>query len=247
MSPRTSSVRVKRTRVKICGITREQDARAAAAAGADAIGFVFWPDSPRRIDPREAAGIGRALPALLTRVGVFVNASPRDVSRAVAEARLDAVQLHGDEDPEAYVSCGAAVIKVVSLVSDVDVARARSYSPSVTLLVDAKDVERRGGTGVRANWHFAQRLARLRPILLAGGLRASNVAEAIRTVHPWGVDVSSGVEMRPGQKSAQQIDALLARVSEADRAVGSARLARVAKATRVKKVAKATRVKKEER
>jgi phosphoribosylanthranilate isomerase len=212
-----------RTRVKICGITREQDARAAAAAGADAIGFVFWPNSPRRIDPREAAGIGRALPALLTRVGVFVNASPRDVSRAVIEAKLDAVQLHGEEDPEAYMSCGAAVIKVVSLVSDVDVARARSYSPSVTLLVDAKDVERRGGTGVRANWHFAQRLARIRPILLAGGLRASNVAEAVRTVHPWGVDVSSGVEIRPGQKSARQIDALLARVAEADRVAGARR------------------------
>ncbi len=218
MSPRTSSARVKRTRVKICGITREQDARAAAAAGADAIGFVFWPNSPRRIDPADAAGIGRTLPALLTRVGVFVNASPREVSRAVVEARLDAVQLHGEEDPEAYVSCRAAVIKVVTLASDVDVARARSISPSVTLLVDAKDVERRGGTGVRANWHFAQRLARVRPILLAGGLRPSNVSEAIRTVRPWGVDVSSGVEMRPGHKSAQQIDALLARVAEADRA-----------------------------
>ena len=218
MSGQKSVKRVQRTRVKICGITREQDARAAAAAGADAIGFVFWPNSPRRIDPREAAGIGRAVPALLTRVGVFVNASPRDVARAVSDARLDAVQLHGEEDPDAYVSCGAAVIKVVSLVSDVDVARARSYSPAVTLLVDAKDVERRGGTGVRANWHFAQRLARVRPILLAGGLRASNVAEAIRTVRPWGVDVSSGVEVRPGQKSARQIEALLARVEEADRA-----------------------------
>jgi phosphoribosylanthranilate isomerase len=216
MSGRAAIARVKRTRVKICGIAREQDARAAAAAGADAIGFVFWPDSPRRIEARDAAGIGRALPALLTRVGVFVNASPREVARAVVDARLDAVQLHGEEDPEAYVSCGAAVIKVVSLVSDVDVARARSYSPAVTLLVDAKDVERRGGTGVRANWHFAQRLARVRPILLAGGLRALNVVEAIRTVRPWGVDVSSGVEVRPGQKSARQIEALLARIAEAD-------------------------------
>jgi len=221
MSRRDPSTRVLRTRVKICGITREQDARAAAVAGADAIGFVFWPTSPRFIEPRDAAEIGRAVPALLTRVGVFVNASPGEVSRAVADARVDAVQLHGEEDPEAYASCGAAVIKVVSLLSDQDVARARSYGPAVTVLVDAKDAERRGGTGLRANWEFARQLARVRPILLAGGIRTANVAEAIRTVRPWGLDVSSGVEAWPGQKSARLIGSLLARVAETDQAANT--------------------------
>ena len=204
-----------RTRVKICGITRERDAKAAVRAGADAIGFVFWQNSPRMITPAKAAAIGRAVPALVTRVGVFVNASRAEVARVVRRARLDAVQLHGDERPSDYLDCGAAVIKAVGLESRGDVRRALAYPAEVTILVDVRDLDRRGGTGRLANWQLAQALARRRPILLAGGLDATNVATAIQAVRPWGLDVSSGVEVRPGIKSAKKIQALFARIGRA--------------------------------
>jgi phosphoribosylanthranilate isomerase len=206
-----------RTRVKICGITRAQDARAAVRAGADAIGFVLWPGSPRRISLAKARAIGRLLPPFVTRVGVFVNATPADVARAVREASLDAVQLHGDENPRAYRSCGAAVIKAVSLSRPADIVRAARYPRDISLLVDARDHVRRGGTGRVSNWTLARRLARIRPILLAGGLQAANVARAIRAVRPWGIDLSSGVETAPGRKSATKMTAVLARVARTNR------------------------------
>ena len=206
-----------RTRVKMCGITRERDARAAVAAGADALGFVFWPGSPRAVGPEAAAAIGRTLPPLVTRVGVFVNAAPAHVARIVRVARLDAIQLHGDEDPDAFAKCGAAIIKAVSLNDAADLKRAREYRPAVTLLVDAGDPDRRGGSGRLANWKLARVLARSRPILLAGGLTAENVGRAMGVVRPWGIDVSSGVETRPGRKSAAKMAALLACVARADR------------------------------
>lgn len=205
-----------RTRIKICGITRERDARAAAAAGADAVGFVFWEGSPRRVTPARAARIGRLLPALVSRVGVFVNATPREVARVVRAASLHAVQLHGDEDPRDYARCGAAVIKAVALDEAGDLKRAAGHHSTVTLLVDASDSVRRGGTGRTANWSLARRLARRRPVLLAGGLNADNVGRALRAVRPWGIDASSGVESRPGRKSTAKIAALCAAVAEAD-------------------------------
>jgi phosphoribosylanthranilate isomerase len=206
-----------RTRVKICGITRAQDARAAVRAGADAIGFVLWPGSPRRVSLAKARAIGRLLPPFVTRVGVFVNATPADVAGAVRQAALDAVQLHGDEDPRAYRSCGAAVIKAVSLSRPADVGRAARYPRDISVLVDARDDVRRGGTGRVSNWTLARRLARIRPILLAGGLQAANVAQAIRAVRPWGIDLSSGVETAPGRKSATKMRAVLARVARTNR------------------------------
>jgi len=206
-----------RTRVKICGITRERDARQAVQAGADAIGFVFWSKSPRAITPARAAAIATSLPCFVTRVGVFVNASPAEVARVVRRARLDAIQLHGDENPRDYAACGAAVIKAVALEGRADVQRARALKPNVMVLVDVRDPKRRGGTGRRANWTLATPFARSRPILLAGGVGPATVAEAIRVVRPWGIDVSSGVEVRPGIKSAAKIRALFARVSRADK------------------------------
>lgn len=206
-----------RTRVKICGITRERDARAAVAAGVDALGFVFWPGSPRVMTPEAVAAIGRTLPPLVTRVGVFVNAAPADVARIVRVARLDAVQLHGDEDPKAYADCDAAIIKAVSLDDATGVVRAKTYPATVTVLVDAGDPTKHGGSGRLANWKRARALARQRPVLLAGGLTAQNVARAIRAVRPWGIDLSSGVETRPGRKSAAKIAVLMAGVARADR------------------------------
>jgi phosphoribosylanthranilate isomerase len=207
---------VKRTRVKICGITRERDARAAVRAGADALGFVFWPDSPRKVTPDAAARIGRTTPAFVSRVGVFVNAGPAEVKRIVLRAGLDAIQLHGDEDPADYADCGAAIIKAVRLSGAGDVRAALACPTDVTLLVDAEDPVRRGGTGRPANWKLARTLARARPILLAGGIGAANVRDALRAVRPWGIDVSSGVEVRPGVKSQTKIAGLFARVAQAD-------------------------------
>jgi phosphoribosylanthranilate isomerase len=203
-----------RTRVKICGITRLTDATEAAACGADALGFVFWPDSPRVVTAAHAREIGRALPALVSRVGVFVNQSPADVRAIVVEAGLDVIQLHGDEDVAPYADLGVRVIKAVHLDDEASVARAREYPDAVTPLVDVNDRVRRGGTGQVANWVLAAQLAAGRPVVLAGGLRASNVAEALRRVRPWAIDVSSGVESSPGIKDAARLRGLFAAVMQ---------------------------------
>jgi phosphoribosylanthranilate isomerase len=153
------------------------------------------------------------LPPFVTRVGVFVNATPADVQAVVAHAGLDVVQLHGDEPAEAFAQVGARVIKVVTLDDEEDVDRAAGLSPAVWPLVDATDPARRGGTGRAADWGRAARLARRRPILLAGGLTADNVGDAVRAVRPWAVDVSSGVESAPGVKSADRLRAFFAAIA----------------------------------
>jgi phosphoribosylanthranilate isomerase len=201
--------------VKICGITGQEDALTAIRAGADAIGFVFWPGSPRVIPAAAAASIARGV-AIVARVGVFVNSSPDSVASIVREAGLDAVQLHGDERPADYLGCGAPVIKVIRVSTDADVERALAIDPGVTLLIDAIDSERRGGTGQLANWRLAGRVAQARPVMLAGGLTPANVGEAIAEVHPWAIDVSSGVERAPGQKDPAAIAAFCAAVRRAD-------------------------------
>ncbi|HVQ41761.1 MAG TPA: phosphoribosylanthranilate isomerase [Vicinamibacterales bacterium] len=203
-----------RTRVKICGITRAEDAGLAAAAGADAIGFVFWPKSPRAATPAQAAAIWTA-GALIARVGVFVNESPAIVRDVVREARLTAVQLHGDEQVEDYLSCAAPLIKAVSLSDAASVSVAAALPAHVTLMVDASDHVRRGGTGQLADWARAAELARVRPIILAGGLTPANVADAIRQVQPWAIDVSSGVEIGPGIKNAASLTALFGAIGSA--------------------------------
>ena len=203
-----------RTRVKICGITRAEDAGLAAAAGADAIGFVFWPKSPRAVTPAQAAAIWTA-GALIARVGVFVNESPATVREVVREARLTAVQLHGDEQVDEYQSCGAPLIKAVSLTDAASVSAAAALPTNVTIMVDASDHVRRGGTGQLANWAQAAELARMRPIILAGGLNPANVPDAIREVRPWAIDVSSGVEISPGIKNAASLTALFGAIGTA--------------------------------
>lgn len=193
------------TRVKICGITRTEDALLAADLGAVAVGFVFWPRSPRRISVETAREIASVLPAFVIRVGVFVNAAPAEVAGAVDAVRLDAVQLHGEERVEDFAGVGARLVKTVLLDSDEAIDRARSLPPSVTPLVDAADRVRRGGTGERADWSRAARVSSARPIVLAGGLTADNVGEAIAIVRPFAVDVASGVELSPGIKSCAKI------------------------------------------
>jgi phosphoribosylanthranilate isomerase len=197
-------------RVKICGITRPEDAAAAVRLGAAAVGFVFWAGSPRRIAPADAMAIGRTLSGGVVRVGVFVDASPAKVADTVREAGLDAVQLHGAEEVSRYASVPARLIKAVRLETADDVERAARLPQQVTLLVDAIDTRRYGGTGRVADWTLARQLSAARPILLAGGISAENIRDAVMQVRPWGVDVSSSVETSPGIKSVDRLTALFA-------------------------------------
>lgn len=197
-----------RTRVKICGLTRLEDAELAVELGADAVGFIFWSQSPRAVTVDRAAAIARALPAFVARVGVFVNPDPDEVRRIASDVGLSAAQLHGDESPAAFAGAAPTLIKVAALSGDADVRAAIELPLDVTVLVDAADRERRGGTGQQADWSGAARIAAVRPVILAGGLSPDNVAQAIARVRPWGIDVSSGVEDRPGVKSAAKLRAL---------------------------------------
>jgi phosphoribosylanthranilate isomerase len=196
--------------VKICGITRAEDADAAVAAGAGAIGFVFWPQSPRFIDPHRARMIAATLPPFVTAVGVFVN-QPLDYVNAVARmARLGAVQLHGDETPAFAAAVSSPVIKAVS-VEPVDT---RAWPARMRLLLDVHDRVARGGTGRTIDWAAAAEIAAQREILLAGGLTPDNVADAVARVRPFGIDVSSGVERAPGIKDHQRLRALFEAVHD---------------------------------
>jgi phosphoribosylanthranilate isomerase len=196
--------------VKICGITRAEDAEAAVAAGAGAIGFVFWPKSPRFIDPHRARKIAATLPPFVTVVGVFVN-QPLDYVNGVASlVRLGAVQLHGDETPAFAAAVSSPVIKAVS-VGDADT---RAWPARMRLLLDVHDPVARGGTGRAIDWTAAADMAAQREILLAGGLTPDNVADAVARVRPFGIDVSSGVERAPGIKDHQRLRALFEAVHD---------------------------------
>jgi phosphoribosylanthranilate isomerase len=189
--------------VKICGITRVDDAAAAVGAGAQALGFVFWPGSPRFVDPYRARQIVATLPPFVTPVGLFVN-QPVDYVVGVASlVRLGAVQLHGDE-PAAYAEAiRFPIIKALTLADAIDAWPARA-----TVLLDAHDPVQRGGTGRPIDWDAAAIVAARRRTILAGGLTPDNVGEALARVRPFGIDVSSGVERTPGIKDHGKIKAL---------------------------------------
>lgn len=204
------------TRVKICGITSADDARAAVEAGADALGFVFWPGSPRGVTAEQAARIVRDLPVSVTSVGVFVNERPDKIRRIVAAVRLRAVQLHGDEPMGEWGAAGVTCIKSVAVTADLDPDPFAGWPGDVLPLLDVHDPVRRGGTGLTVDWDVAARLARDRPVMLAGGLRPENIEDAIARVAPHSVDVSSGVEDRPGIKNARRIRDLMDAVARAD-------------------------------
>jgi phosphoribosylanthranilate isomerase len=204
------------TRIKICGLTRVADALAAVAAGADALGFIFYDRSPRYVAPEVVASITRQLPPLVTKVGVFVNAPAAEIRRVVQVAGLDIPQLHGEETPEFCARLGWPVIKAFRLQNAAAVAQLASY-PVAAWLLDAFVPGLRGGTGAQFNWEWAiQARAAGRPVILAGGLTPDNVAEAVRTVRPYAVDVSSGVETAPGQKDIPRLQQLIRAVRAAD-------------------------------
>src|SRR5262245_29788757 len=186
-----------RPRVKICGITRHEDAQLAVALGADAIGFILWAGSPRAVSAFQARAISKALPPFVTRVGVFVNATPAQIEAEAAMIGLDAAQLHGDEAVDDYAELSLRVLRVAPLKNAEAVDEALALPEWAIPLVEADAGSQRGGSGRTANWAEAGRLASARPIVLAGGLTSDNVGLALRQVRPWAIDVSSGVESAP--------------------------------------------------
>jgi len=198
--------------VKICGITRREDAESAAAQGAAAIGFVFWPGSPRFIDPYRARQIAAMLPPFVSTVGVFVNQSKDYIDGVASVVPLSVVQLHGDESPAFAASLSRRVLKAVTCI---DASTISAWPAHVMLIVDAHDPIKRGGTGAPADWPTAANLARQRHVVLAGGLTPDNVAAAIAEVQPFGIDVSSGVESSPGIKDGRRMAALFTAIERA--------------------------------
>jgi phosphoribosylanthranilate isomerase len=193
--------------IKICGITRLDDALHAAAEGATALGFVFWSRSPRNIEPADAAGIIAKLPPEVTAVGLFVNESVDRIRDVAGTTGIEMVQLHGDELPAYATQVGLPILRAISLER---AAEARAWPTETTFLVDAADPVRRGGTGARVDWEAAAAVARSCRLVLAGGLTPDNVGEAIGVVAPHGVDVSSGVEDAPGIKNPDKVARFLA-------------------------------------
>jgi phosphoribosylanthranilate isomerase len=189
--------------LKICGITNQEDASAAVAGGATAIGFNFWPRSPRYITPEQAALI--SAPAGVRRVGVFVNESPARIEQIARAARLDVAQLHGDETSDDYPTT-VTVWKAARVLTGFDFSR-YDASSAEALLLDGPAGELYGGAGLSFDWNLAA--AAHKPIILAGGLDASNVAQAIAAAHPWGVDACSRIECTPGKKDHQKMNDFL--------------------------------------
>lgn len=204
-----------RTRVKICGITRVEDALIAVAQGADAIGLVFYPPSPRYVTPVQAAEIVNALPAFVTVVALFVDASRADVEAVLSQVNIDLIQFHGQESADECRQYGKSYMKAIRVKSDTNLVQyAIEYSDAKALLLDAYAEGVPGGTGQVFDWTVIPKNLS-KPIVLAGGLDAGNVEQAIRQVKPYAVDVSGGVEFKKGIKDAAKIAAFMRGVSNA--------------------------------
>jgi phosphoribosylanthranilate isomerase len=204
-----------RTRVKICGITRSEHARAAAQAGADAIGLVFYPPSPRYLSAERALEIRDALPAFVQTVALFVNPDATQVAQVIGRVRPAMLQFHGEETPQFCAQFGMPYVKACRVKPGLDLLEyLRPFSSAAAWLLDSH-VEEYGGVGERFDWSIVPRRLE-RPFILSGGLAPDNVAEAIRRVRPWGVDVSSGVESAKALKDPAKIAAFIAEVRNAD-------------------------------
>ena len=210
MSSPCASVRI---RVKICGITRPGDGLKAVRLGADAIGLNFYEPSPRYVDLSAAQAIASVLPAGISRVGVFVNACPEQISTAINVVGLDLLQFHGDEARRDCEKFDKPYVKAVSVRPETDVEAAIDAYPSASgILLDTWQAKLRGGSGVSFDWSLASDIAGI-PIILAGGLRPDNVARAIRQVRPYAVDVSGGVESAKGIKDSSKMAAFIDQVN----------------------------------
>ncbi|BAN47746.1 phosphoribosylanthranilate isomerase [Metapseudomonas resinovorans] len=198
-------------RIKICGITRIEDALAAVAAGADAIGFVFYAKSPRAVTPAQARSIIAALPPFVTTVGLFVDMPRAELRQLLGEVPLDLLQFHGDESAEDCAGFGRPYIKALRVKPGDDIAAAVSRYPEASgLLLDTYVPGVPGGTGEAFDWSLVPQDA-AKPLILAGGLTPDNVGEAVRQVRPYAVDVSGGVEAAKGIKDAAKIQAFIQR------------------------------------
>ncbi len=205
-----------RTRVKICGITSAEDAALAVRAGADAVGVVLA-ESPRQMSVDEAAEVLAEVPPPVAKVGVFVDAPPEFVARAIERIGLTAVQFHGSETPETCVRVSVPVIKAIRVVDEPDDLEFARYSETcAAILLDTYDPVLEGGTGKTFDWLGFSEVRCAVPLIVAGGLNPVNVREAIRIMRPFGVDVSSGVEERPRQKDRLKMEAFMAAVRDAD-------------------------------
>ncbi|ATX80837.1 phosphoribosylanthranilate isomerase [Mariprofundus aestuarium] len=209
MSTRTSQLR---TRIKVCGITRLEDALAASALGVDAVGFVFYPKSPRYIEPAKAAAIIRQLPPFVSAVGLFVNPSQSFIAEVLHTVPLGVIQLHGDESPEFCQAQRRRVLKAIPVSDADDLKRAAAYN--CPLLLDAKaPAGVYGGTGRSFDWSLLHGFKHKYPLTLAGGLNIDNVSESLAVRQWFALDVSSGVEMSPGIKDAEKMRAFVAAVN----------------------------------
>jgi len=204
------------TQVKICGITNKDDSLFAAQCGAAALGFIFYPPSPRYITPEDARKIIRALPDEVVKVGVFVNQKTEEIKRVMEYCTLDMIQLHGDESPELCRQFSSSiVIKAVDLKNDDDLKNACCYDVAA-ILADSRHAGLYGGTGKKADWELAFALQKKMPLILSGGLNEGNIAEAMQTVAPAALDLNSGVEVSPGKKDHAKLARIFDIVRAAD-------------------------------
>jgi phosphoribosylanthranilate isomerase len=204
-----------RTRIKICGITRVEDARAAVDAGADAVGLVFYPPSPRHVGIDRAREIARSVPPFVTVVGLFVNAPRTEVERMLSEVPIQSLQFHGDEGEPDCTGFGRPYIKAARVRPGLDLVEYALRFPSAQALLLDAHVDGFGGGGKVFDWSLIPARMPL-PVVLSGGLDASNVAQAIRRIRPWAVDVSSGVEAAKGIKDADRIARFISGVKDGD-------------------------------
>jgi phosphoribosylanthranilate isomerase len=206
-----------RVRVKICGVGTYNEAQTALDCGADALGFNFWEKSARYIKPEDAREIIRRLPPFINCVGVFVNEDAESIKRIVEQTQINAVQLHGDEEPAFCNRLGSVkIIKAFRIGEDFDIEVIKTF-PASAFLLDSKVKGEYGGTGQRFDWRIAVEAKPIAPIILAGGINLENVAEAIHHVSPYAVDVCSGVEAEPGRKDLQKLREFMAEVQRANR------------------------------
>jgi phosphoribosylanthranilate isomerase len=204
------------TRVKICGITTVADAQAAAEAGADMIGLMFYDKSPRHITLATAVEISRVLSPFVLRVGVFVNPAEALVMRAISECNLSLLQFHGDETSEFCTQFGLMILKAFR-IRDAESLKQLEKFQTDALLLDAHSQDGLGGTGEKFNWDLAVEAQKIgKPIFLAGGLTPENVGDAVKKVRPFAVDVSSGVESAPGKKDAGKMRAFIEAIRHAE-------------------------------
>ncbi len=216
LSTMNKSYRLSRTRVKICGFTQPDDAVNAARLGVDAVGLVFFPPSPRNIDIDRARQIVSRLPAFVSVVALFVDAEPERIRGVLEHVNVDLIQFHGREPPGFCRSFGIPYIKAVRMRDEIDVGQIeKQYSDARGLLLDAYHPREKGGTGRSFDWQRIPSHCGL-PIILAGGLSADNVREAINLVHPYAIDVSSGVETAKGIKDAEKMLGLMKEVNEVE-------------------------------